>query len=243
MSKDKNWNLSSRMKDYEFSETEYYFDNNLPLICRIDGRNFSKFTKQFEKPYDENLSNMMKNLAKFIMDETNAKIAYQQSDEISLYFPSVSENSQRIFNGKKTKMISIISGLASAYFAKEYFLNFDFNNQIPHFDCRLYSLPDEVEVGNYFVWRQQDAKRNSVSMLAQSIFNHKTLQNKTRENMLEMISETNKDYFSMPFNFKYGSFFVKEQKRYFNNICGEYFRTVIVEKDIETFTYNMIGEI
>lgn len=182
MSKDEKWNLSSRMKDYEFIETEEKFDDFLPLICRIDGRGFSKFSKQFSKPYDENLAKLMKDTAKHVLDETNAEFAYQQSDEISLYFPPLTnDNSQRLFNGKKQKMISVISGLASSFFAKQYFLNFDFNNSIPHFDARLFTLPTITEVGNYFVWRQKDAKRNSVSMLAQSIFSHKVLQGKIQK--------------------------------------------------------------
>jgi tRNA(His) 5'-end guanylyltransferase len=47
-------------------------------------------------------------------------------------------------------------------------------------------LPKE-EVDNYFVWRQRDAERNSVAMLAQSHFSHKMLHGKDRTNMLDML--------------------------------------------------------
>lgn len=42
------------------------------------------------------------------------------------------------------------------------------------FDSRVFNLPKE-EVCNYFIWRQQDATRNSIQMLAQSEFSHKEL--------------------------------------------------------------------
>lgn len=44
-----------------------------------------------------------------------------------------------------------------------------------HFDARAFVLPKE-EVTNYFIWRQQDATRNSIQMVAQSNFSHKELQ-------------------------------------------------------------------
>lgn len=44
-----------------------------------------------------------------------------------------------------------------------------------HFDARAFVLPKE-EVTNYFWWRQLDASRNSIQMVAQSNFSHKELQ-------------------------------------------------------------------
>lgn len=44
-----------------------------------------------------------------------------------------------------------------------------------HFDARAFVLPKE-EVTNYFWWRQLDATRNSIQMVAQSNFSHKELQ-------------------------------------------------------------------
>jgi tRNA(His) guanylyltransferase len=43
------------------------------------------------------------------------------------------------------------------------------------FDARAFTIPDPVEVENYFIWRQQDATRNSISMAAQAYFGHETL--------------------------------------------------------------------
>lgn len=54
------------------------------------------------------------------------------------------------------------------------------------FDSRIFILPPN-EVCNYFIWRQQDATRNSIQMVAQSLYSHKDLQNKNCNELQEMI--------------------------------------------------------
>lgn len=54
------------------------------------------------------------------------------------------------------------------------------------FDARCFSIPKE-EVCNYFIWRQQDATRNSIQMVGQANFSHKQLQNKSCDNIQEML--------------------------------------------------------
>lgn len=54
------------------------------------------------------------------------------------------------------------------------------------FDARCFSIPKE-EVCNYFIWRQQDAVRNSIQMVAQANFSHKQLQNKSCNKLQEML--------------------------------------------------------
>ena len=55
-----------------------------------------------------------------------------------------------------------------------------------YFDARAFVLP-EHEVANYMIWRQQDATRNSVQMLARSHFSHKQCDGKSCADMLEML--------------------------------------------------------
>lgn len=54
------------------------------------------------------------------------------------------------------------------------------------FDCRAFNIPKE-EVVNYFIWRQQDATRNSIQMLGQHHFSHKELQHKNCNNIQDML--------------------------------------------------------
>lgn len=54
------------------------------------------------------------------------------------------------------------------------------------FDARCFSIPKE-EVCNYFQWRQNDCVRNSIQMVAQANFSHKQLQNKSCNELQEML--------------------------------------------------------
>lgn len=54
------------------------------------------------------------------------------------------------------------------------------------FDARCFSIPKE-EVCNYFIWRQQDATRNSIQMVGQANFSHKELQNKSCDKIQDML--------------------------------------------------------
>lgn len=64
-----------------------------------------------------------------------------------------------------------------------------------NFDCRVFSIPDRIEVMNYFRWRNQDCKRNSISMAAYSMFSHKSLQGKNSLEKIQMIyNNTGKSY-------------------------------------------------
>ena len=54
------------------------------------------------------------------------------------------------------------------------------------FDARVFSIPKE-EVCNYFIWRQQDATRNSIQMVGQANFSHKELQNKSCNKIQDML--------------------------------------------------------
>lgn len=55
------------------------------------------------------------------------------------------------------------------------------------FDSRAFTIPDRIEVMNYFIWRNQDCSRNSVSAVAQSKFSHKELHGKSTPEMHEML--------------------------------------------------------
>lgn len=54
------------------------------------------------------------------------------------------------------------------------------------FDARCFNLPKE-EVANYIYWRQLDASRNSIQMVGQANFSHKELQNKSCNDIQDML--------------------------------------------------------
>lgn len=54
------------------------------------------------------------------------------------------------------------------------------------FDCRCFNIPKE-EVTNCIYWRQLDASRNSIQMIGQANFSHKELQNKSCNDIQDML--------------------------------------------------------
>ena len=54
------------------------------------------------------------------------------------------------------------------------------------FDARCFNVPKE-EVTNCLYWRQLDASRNSIQMVAQANFFHKELQNKSCNEIQDML--------------------------------------------------------
>lgn len=199
------------MKSYEVIETDRKFMHGLPIYARIDGKNFSTFTRNMKKPYDETLSRIMQDVTKYLVEETGAAIGYTQSDEISLCWFCESENSESLFNGKVQKMTSILAGMASAKFAIEITKKMpEFLDKIPCFDARTCSTPTKDECANFFLWRENDATKNSISMAASSFYSHKELQNKNGNEKQEMLFQKGVNFNDYPTFFKRGSYFQRK---------------------------------
>ena len=90
------------MKEYEqFSQLKVIPD--MPIILRLDGRSFSKYTKQLnlQKPFDERLRDIFIEVSKEFIKEFNPKYVYTFSDEINVYFTHIP------FNGRVEKINSV----------------------------------------------------------------------------------------------------------------------------------------
>ena len=206
--------LGDRVKQlYEKAETSQKFVPLLPIYCRIDGRSFSKFTKGMAKPYEERMSRVMQEVTKFLVKETSARVGYTQSDEISLLFYVDDIRSSIFFDGKKQKMVSVLAAAASAKFmqvASAQIPEF-VQDKVPMFDARVFNVPNKTEAMNCFLWRVQDAVKNSISMAARSVFSHREVNNKNQSQMLDMLLEKGINWNDYPKFFKEGSFFQRIQ--------------------------------
>jgi len=127
-----------------------------------------------------------------ILDQIqNATISYTQSDEISILLNDWKGlKTDQWFDGNIQKIVSIASSMATAYFNECVQAHNPETHPKPiplaFFDARVFNIPKE-EVANYFVWRQQDATRNSINMLAQRYFSHKQLHAKNTDQVQEML--------------------------------------------------------
>ena len=188
--------LGNRMKGYENAYKET-LPENFPIIIRLDGSHFHTFTKDLEKPFDENLISAFWETCKYLAENIGgAKFVYHQSDEISILVRNDDNyNTQAWFKNNLNKLVSISASLATAKFNEEIRKVYP-GKELATFDSRVFIVP-EHEILNYFVWRQNDAMRNSVSMVAQSMFSHKSLQNQKKDDMVKrMLVENHFDFFN-----------------------------------------------
>lgn len=199
--------LGDRMKWYERRYTDHVLMPMIPVLCRIDGRSFSKFTQGLRRPYDERLSKLMIDTTKFLVNETNARCGYTQSDEITLVWLAEDPDAEIFFGGKLLKMTSVVGSLASVYFNRE------LPNRIPEkadkmpvFDSRVWEVPVLYEATNCFVWREQDATRNSVQMAARSVYSHNECHLKNNSDLQEMLFQKGINWNDYPNFFKRGTY-------------------------------------
>lgn len=161
--------LGDRMKSYE-ATWRTLLPRRLPLMIRLDGRNFHSYLRHADKPFDMDFIAQMAQVAIALCEDIQgAVIAYHQSDEISVLVEDWdSREAQPWFGGSLQKIISVSAGIASSVLS-------ELRSGRPAFDARAFVLPSDVEVANYFLWRQRDAVRNSITMAAQAHFSHNRL--------------------------------------------------------------------
>lgn len=209
----KNDVFGNRMKDYEMAEAGRKLMPLIPIIARIDGRGFSKFTKGLERPYDIRLSKLMVDTTKYLVHETNACCGYTQSDEITLGWYSPEYGSEIFFDGRISKMTSTLAALASVYFNRELpgRLPPEYVAKMPTFDSRVWNVPNIVEGANAFLWREQDATKNSISMAARAYYSHKELIDKNGSEMQEMLFQKGINWNDYPAFFKRGTYIQRKK--------------------------------
>lgn len=147
--------FDKKMRIYEESIDQVILPD-MYLVARLDGRSFTKLTKEvckFEVPFDERFRDMMMHTAKYLMNcGFRIVYAYTESDEISLLF----HPDDMTFGRKVRKLNTTLAGEASAVFSLKL-------GKIATFDCRIVPLPNMERVCDYFLWRQEDAHRNSLN--------------------------------------------------------------------------------
>jgi tRNA(His) guanylyltransferase len=216
MSKD---SLGDRMKGYYEQRAQTWLPRRTHTMIRLDGKAFHTYTKGFKRPYDLGLMRVMDNTAiKLCEAIQGAKLAFVQSDEISIVLTDFdSEQTDAWYDGNVQKITSISAAIATAHFNLGMYLDEEIlasMTKVAYFDSRVFTLPSASEVNNCFLWRQQDATRNSVSMAAQSMFNHKELHKKSSSEMHEMMFQKGTNWNDYPAGFKRGRAIVKEDYNY-----------------------------
>lgn len=185
--------LGNRLKAYEYLSTSRQLMPNCPIYARIDGRAFHTFCRGLEKPYSKAFIKVMQETCKYLVEETNACLGYVQSDEISLGWESIVKAP---FDGRVQKLESNLASLASAKFV-HYIMSHTIDNtmnlfnrigkHLPSFDCRVFNVPNMTELANAFLWRENDALKNSITGMALNFYSHNELQNKSGDEKVHMM--------------------------------------------------------
>jgi len=199
--------LGDRMKMYEKMDTQRFLPL-VPVCARIDGRGFSKYTKGLDRPFDIRFTRVMQLVTRLLVEKTNAIVGYTQSDEITLVWYSDSVFSQIFFDGKKQKMISVLSSMATAYFNREWSrIGLPWRDDPATFDCRVWNVPNKVEAVNVLLWRELDAIKNSVSMATRSKYSSNQMHGKHVDDMKKMLMDVGIDWNQYPEFFKRGTYY------------------------------------
>jgi tRNA(His) guanylyltransferase len=194
VSKDKD-SLGTRMKSYE-SVPRSRLVRRTPVLARLDGKAFHSLCRSLSKPWDASFIHCMDRAATALCEGIQgARLAYVQSDEISLLLTDYdSIKTEAWFDYEVQKMCSVSASICTGAFLVGYLAAFPEKGERilsgehnpPAFDARFWNVPGH-EVSNYFLWRQQDAVRNSIAMLGQRHFSHKQLYGKNVSQVQEML--------------------------------------------------------
>jgi tRNA(His) guanylyltransferase len=175
--------LGDRMKDQYERRAQTHLPRRTYTIIRLDGKAFRSYTRGLQRPYDKQLMDDMAETTRYLCQEVQGcRFGYTQSDEITLLLTDFATNkTEAWFDGNVQKIVSVSASLATAKF------NELRPGKLALFDSRVFTIPDPVEVVNQFLWRQKDATRNSITMLAECHFSAKQLHGVSSDQRQEML--------------------------------------------------------
>jgi tRNA(His) guanylyltransferase len=201
--------LGDRMKGYELA-TRACLPRRLPVIVRVDGKAFHTYTRNLASPFDHAFIDAMDRVAVRLCENMDgAAVAYVQSDEISILMHGYRRHeSQPWFDNEIQKIVSVSASLAAGAMTQ---LSAGLFGDIrpAAFDARAFVLP-EAEVCNYFVWRQQDATRNSIQMLGRSLYSHRECNGKNTSELQEMCFQRGHNWNDLAVHLRRGRCVVRE---------------------------------
>lgn len=258
--------LEQRMKVYYEMPYKAYLTRRTPVVIRVDGKAAHTYTKALNKPFDEVFVNAMFAAAHELCEEAQGCVlAYTQSDEISIVLLDYQTiNTDAWFGYSINKLVSICASTATAHFNNAF--RFYAHNELDEmnnsgvcdeayakrskalqdcidnpllFDARAFNLPKE-EVCNYLIWRQNDARRNSISSLARAHFSHKEVCRKSGSELIEMMLDKGIDYNKKPDAFKRGACYLRKDGKWTADIHIPVFSTDDGRSYVDSLVY--VGE-
>lgn len=230
--------LGKRMKENYEKRARTYLTRRTPVAIRIDGKAFHTFTRGFNKPFDEILVTAMQNTMKYLCENIQGTVfGYCQSDEITIILQDYATlTTDAWFDYQVQKICSVAASMATMAFNRVFWdeynkwylcsnISYPVSEEIKKlndiygtaaeagamFDARCFNIPKE-EVCNLIYWRQIDATRNSIQMVGQANFSHEELQDKTCNDIQDMLMiQKGMNWNDFPTHLKRGSACIKEE--------------------------------
>ena len=231
--------LGTRMKEFYENRSKTYLVRRMPVVIRIDGRAFHTFTKHMKRPFDNILIGAMQDTMSYLCRNIDGCVfGYTQSDEITLVLVDYARlESDAWFDYSVQKLCSIAASMATLEFNRSFAQRAQMYIEEIHeypelydevdmayarslecailrgamFDARCFNIPVE-EVTNLVYWRQLDAMRNSIQMVAQANFSHRELQGlNTAELQDKLVLEKGINWNNLPTYQKRGSCYVRDE--------------------------------
>lgn len=221
-----NYTLGDRMKEYE-NVSNIRLIRNMPVVIRLDMCAGHTFTRGFVKPFDSIYMKTMQQTMEALCKEIAGTVfGYTQSDEITLVLCDYKKmETSPWFDNRVQKMCSVSASKTGRFFNKFFKQNVeelikqnpdeDYSLYVSRFDSadfdsRVFNVP-KFDVVNAVLWRQKDAERNSVQMLAQSLYKHRELEGINCNDLQnKMFTEKGINWSELPTPCKRGSACIKD---------------------------------
>jgi len=206
-------NLQYKLSDYE-NRSHTKLLPNLPLIIKINGRNFQKLTSQVEKPYSEILAECFHSVLHRLCIEIQGTVfGYTYNDTFVIVVINKDENPW--YDNDTQKVASAVSSLATFYFY-ENILSREINISLDiAFISSVFVVPNIADVINLLtLYQLENIKLSTYFACLYNLIEHEelpkeqaqlTLQRLTIEDKLEFLQNKFQiDYSSYPPSFRLG---------------------------------------
>jgi tRNA(His) 5'-end guanylyltransferase len=259
--------IGDRIKKFYEDRTRFLLPRRAYTILRIDGKSFHSYCRGLKQPFDDGFIEDMDATACYLCKNIQgSKFAFVQSDEISILMTDFDAiGTDAWFDGNIQKIVSVAAGLATAEFNRLRLLRIIKNStsieadglvsirpyekdiltmKLATFDARVFTIPADYEVENYFIWRQKDATRNSISSVALFLYSHKELEDKNSNQKQEMIFQKGIIWIDYAPMLKRGRFIQKETIELYTDVLkpyinkSSYFRSIWKTVECPIFTQN-----
>lgn len=229
--------LAERQESYK-SSYDPEIMRRLPVIISIDGRNFSKLTKNLSKPYSNLLSKVMADAMLYTITEIQGSVfGFTFGDEVSIIIRNdQSFETEPWLNNKIQQISSSASSIFTLGFYKIAFA-LDLESDLigdPVFKSHVWAVPSLHEASNYIIHRQQECYKSALRLAAIHEITKKVGQKKAFDLIQGRAIEEKIDLL-----LKYtGINFHEYYPSYFYNGMATYRTPILVEGADETFTRN-----